>query len=233
LKKEVKIDHLLLYLIRVSTGTSLFYLCYYLFFRNDTYYLRNRICLLMSLILSLIIPLIRISGLSTGIVPIAPMKKMSDIILSGTIIESTITEKISSLNMTYFLESLYFCVTGLLLLRDLFGVAKAYSIIRKGTVKDSAFPKVILSEMGYPPFSFFPFVVIPGNKFNSVDYHEILKHENAHVRQGHTFDLLFSELLVSFLWLNPFMWMIRRSSIRSGMQRLYYKIKLIGPYCLS
>ena len=213
MKMEDQMDNLLLYLAKVSFGTGIFYLCYILFFSTDTFYLRNRIYLLISLILSFIIPLVKISGFSTGIVPVEPMKRMNDIILSGTLIESTITEKVSSLNLNYLLVCFYFGVAGLLLLRVLISVTKAYSIIRKGTLKETAFPKVILSEMEYPPFSFFPFVVIPGNKYNSADYTEILRHENAHVRQGHTFDLIFSEILIAFLWFNPFMWLIKRSIV--------------------
>jgi hypothetical protein len=72
---------------------------------------------------------------------------------------------------------------------------------------------VVLSEMEHPPFSFFPYVVIPKKTFESGEYLEILEHEKAHIRQGHTFDLLFSELLIVFLWFNPFMWLIKRSII--------------------
>jgi hypothetical protein len=78
---------------------------------------------------------------------------------------------------------------------------------------DSSFPKVILSELGHPPFSFFPFIVIPKNTYESADYSQILKHENAHITQGHTFDLLFTELIISFLWFNPFIWLIKRSMV--------------------
>jgi hypothetical protein len=206
-------DNLLLYLAKVSFWTGIFYLCYILFFSTDTFYLRNRIYLLISLILSFIIPLVKISGFSTGVVPIEPMKRMNDIILSSSRGESTIAEKVSSINLNNLFTWFYFAVAGLLLLRVLISVTKAYSIIRKGTLKDTVFPKIILSEMGYPPFSFFPFVVIPGNKYNSADYGEILRHESAHVRQGHTFDLLLSEVLIAFLWLNPFIWLFRRSIV--------------------
>jgi len=75
------------------------------------------------------------------------------------------------------------------------------------------FPKVVLSEMEHPPFSFFPYVVIPKKTYKSSDYLEILEHETAHIKQGHTFDLLFSELLIAFLWFNPFMWLIKRSIV--------------------
>jgi hypothetical protein len=206
-------DNFLLYLLKVSTGTFIFYLCYILFFSTDTFYRRNRIYLLMSLILPFIIPLTKIFNSSSGVPTIEPVKKMNEIIVSGAIAETTITEKITSANLSNLFTWFYFAIAGLLLLRVLISVTKAYSIIRKGTLSDSSFPKVILSELEYPPFSFFPFVVIPRSKFESVDFAEILKHENAHVKQGHTFDLIFSEILIAFLWFNPFMWLIKRSIV--------------------
>jgi beta-lactamase regulating signal transducer with metallopeptidase domain len=94
--------------------------------------------------------------------------------------------------------------------------------------------------MEHPPFSFFPYVVIPKKTFESGDYLEILAHEKAHIRQGHTFDLLFSELLIVFLWFNPFIWLIKRSmalnheyladkfSLRSSCSIKEYQYKLLN-----
>jgi beta-lactamase regulating signal transducer with metallopeptidase domain len=233
-------DNLLLYLLKVSSGTIIFYLCYILFFSADTFYLRNRIYLLMSLILSVVIPLLRIFNVSPGMTAFEPVKKMNDIILSGTLVESALAEKVSSFNLNHLLVWLYFLIAGLLLLRVIVSVTKAYSIITRGTLHDSAFPKIIISDMAYPPFSFFPFVVIPRSKFESSDYPEILKHENAHVRQGHTFDLILSEVLIAFLWFNPFIWLIKRSivlnheyladnfSIKNSGSKKEYQYKLLN-----
>jgi hypothetical protein len=206
-------ESFLLYLLKVSIATTVFYLCYFLFFSSDTFYRRNRIYLLVSLMLSFIIPLIRISSFSTVIATIEPVKKINDILLSGAVAETTVAEKITSNVLNNLIIWVYFAIAGLLLLRVIFSVTKAYSIIRKGTLHDNAFPKVILSDIEYPPFSFFPFVVIPRTKFESDDFPGILRHENAHVRQGHTFDLILSEVLISILWFNPFMWLIKRSIV--------------------
>jgi hypothetical protein len=213
LKKEDKMDNLLLYLLKVSTGTVIFYLCYLLFFSSDTFYMRNRIYLLISLMLSFIIPLVRISGFSTGIASMEPVKKINDIILSGTITETAISGKATSNILINRIVWVYFAIAGLLLMRVMISVAKAYTIIRKGTLLSTTFPRIIISEMEYPPFSFFPFIVIPKNKFESSDYPEILKHENVHVRQGHTFDLILCELFIALNWFNPIMWLIKRSIV--------------------
>jgi hypothetical protein len=206
-------DNLPIYLLKASTGTIIFYICYLLFFSSDTFYLRNRIYLLIGLILSFIIPLIKISIFSKGVAAIEPVKRLNDIILSGAVAETTITGKITANVWNNFIIWSYFAIAGLLFLRVIFSVTKAYSIIRKGTLHDTSFPKVILSDIEYPPFSFFPFIVIPRTRFKTDDYPGILRHENAHVRQGHTFDLILSEVLTAILWFNPVMWLIKRSIV--------------------
>jgi bla regulator protein blaR1 len=206
-------DNLLLYLLKVSVVTMLLYLCYILSFSKDTFYLRNRIFLIGLLLLSIFIPLLNVFNIIVTESSIENTNSIKSIILSGTSLEATVSEKITSFDLNSILIWIYFLVTGLFLLRILSSVAQTFMIIQKGTIQNTKFPKVVLSEMEHPPFSFFPYVVIPKKTFESGDYLEILEHETAHIKQGHTFDLLFSELLIAFLWFNPFMWLIKRSIV--------------------
>jgi len=218
----------------------LLYLCYILFFSKDTFYLRNRIFLLGLLLFSMIIPLLNVFNISVSDIIIENTKAFNTIILSGTSLEATVSEKIISNDLNNILIWLYFSITGLFLLRISYSVARTFIIIRKGIMQDTKFPKLVLSEMDHPPFSFFPYVVIQKKMFESGDYSEILEHETAHIEQGHTFDLLFSELLISFLWFNPFMWLIKRaivlnheyladhSSLKSSCSFKEYQYKLLN-----
>lgn len=206
-------DNLLLYLFKVSVVTMLLYLCYVLFFSKDTFYLRNRIFLIGLLLLSIIIPLLNVFNIFVSETSYGHTNSIKSIISSGSSLEATVSEKITSFDLNSILIWIYFLVAGFLLLRLLSGVAKTFMIIQKGTIQNTRFPKVVLSEMKHPPFSFFPYIVIPKKTLESIDYTEILEHETAHIRQGHTFDLLFSELLIAFIWFNPFMWLIKRSII--------------------
>lgn len=106
---------------------------------------------------------------------------------------------------------IYFAVTGFLILRVVVSLISTWRIINKGTVRENQFPKIIISDKNLPPFSFFPYAVIPAGYFNSGNYTDILDHEFAHIKQGHTFDLLLSELFIAFQWFNPFIWLIKRS----------------------
>ena len=131
--------------------------------------------------------------------------------------ESAYETTMSGINNTFDYNSLligiYFTITGLLMLRIIISLISSFRIIKKGTLKNNQFPKVIISENHLPPFSFFPYAVIPAEDYKSGNYTDILDHEFAHIRQLHTFDLLLSELFIAFQWFNPFIWFIKRSII--------------------
>jgi TonB family protein len=206
-------DSILLNLLKVSAGTSLFYFCYLLFFRKDTFYLRNRIFLILTLVLPLIVPAIKIPVVRDIVVPEVQINPFDNINYSQNVYASTITGPVNSLDLNTVLLLLYFSVTAFLLLRIAISLITTYRIIKKGTTNGRQFPKVVISENKLPPFSFFPYAVIPGEVYKSGNYKDILDHEFAHIRQGHTFDLLLSELFISFQWFNPFVWFIKRSVV--------------------
>ena len=45
------------------------------------------------------------------------------------------------------------------------------------------------------------------------------EHEKVHIRQKHTLDILFAELVLIFQWFNPFAWIYRRE-IESNLEFL-------------
>jgi len=92
-------------------------------------------------------------------------------------------------------------------------IATTIRIIRKGTVKNEKFPRIVVTDLKLSPFSFFPYIVFPAKFVSCDNYTDILNHEMAHVRQGHTFDLVISEILIALQWFNPFAWLVKRSII--------------------
>jgi len=225
-------DNLLFYLLKVSVGISLFYLSYFLFFSRDTFYLRNRIFLIGALLLSILIPLMNVFNISSDVSTSGTSNVINEIISTGTVIGATVSERINSFDINNILIWIYFSISGLFLLRVLISVIRTLIIIKQGTLINSSLPKVIISELDHPPFSFFPYIVIPKKTYESADYSEILKHENAHITQGHTFDLLLTELIISFLWFNPFIWLIKRSMVLNH-EYLADNISIKGSYSVK
>lgn len=233
-------DNLLMNMLKISAGTTMFYGVYLLFFRKDTFYLRNRIYLILTLLLPTIIPVLKIPVVSTIAVASEPVSVFGNTVPSVTSFETAMSVPLNSLDYYNLFAAIYFTITGILLLRVAISLISTYRIIKQGTVNNNQFPKIILSQNHLPPFSFFPFAVIPEEDYKSGKYDDIVDHEFAHIRQGHTFDLLLGELIIAFQWFNPFVWLIKRSiilnheyladhvSLRNNKSVLDYQYRLLN-----
>jgi TonB family protein len=175
--------------------------------------MRNRLLLILTLLLPTILPAIKIPIISESIVPAEPVNTIDNIIFSGNAFGTAVSGTINSFDYNKLFVWIYFTIAGLVLLRGAISIISTFRIIKKGAIKTSHFPKVIISEAQLPPFSFFPYAVIPAEDYQSGNYNDILDHELAHIRHGHTFDLLISEIFIAFQWFNPFIWLIKRSII--------------------
>lgn len=217
----------------------LFYVCYIFFLSRDTFYFRNRIALITMMLLSLSIPLFRIVSYSAEN-HLIQTNPVSNLIYSGTSIGTNMASKITLFDTRHILVWFYLFITLVFLLRLLLSLTQTFLIIRKGVLLADKSPKVIVTEKEHTPFSFYPYIVIPGEAVNSENYPEIIAHESAHVHQRHTFDLLLSEFMIAFLWFNPFIWLIKRSiilnheyladnySIRKASNAKEYQYKLLN-----
>ncbi|GAO42930.1 M56 family metallopeptidase [Flavihumibacter petaseus] len=67
------------------------------------------------------------------------------------------------------------------------------------------------------PFSFGSSVFINTSRHQEAELKEIIKHEMVHVRERHTIDMVFAELLVALNWYNPFAWLLRHA-IRQNLE---------------
>jgi beta-lactamase regulating signal transducer with metallopeptidase domain len=206
-------DSWLLYLLKVSALTSLFYLLYLLLFSRDTFFLRNRILLILTLVLPIILPVIKYSVFVDSPVNLVTSSVVDSVILPETTSVPTLPNINKSFDYNNLLEWIYFSVLGLMLLKVAISLIATLIITRKGNILRSQFPKVIISENPHPPFSFFPYIVIPKDLYENGKYLDVIEHESAHVRQGHTFDLLLGEIYIAFQWFNPFAWFIKKSII--------------------
>jgi TonB family protein len=214
LRKEGKMDNLLIYLFKVSIGTTLLYIGYLLLFSKDTFYIRNRILLILILLLPIILPAIKIPIVAESSFATDTNESINNIFLPVASSEGNIPG-IATGTFDFFrlFGWIYFSISGLFLLRCVISVIVTLTIIKRGVVRNDQFPKIVITDLKLSPFSFFPYIVIPAVYDNSETYNDVFNHEIAHVKQGHTFDLLLSEILIAAQWFNPFIWFIKRSII--------------------
>jgi hypothetical protein len=188
----------LYYLLEANLYLALFYGCYHLLFHKETFYSINRYFLIGATLLAFALPLLQIGYLNRFFQPeydplltgaVAPIAdEGSDLIKLG----------ISSL---YWLVAVFF---SLKLLRDLYQII---ALSRKTKRHHDGQVIHIELEKGKSAFSFFNLLFIPANVAGK---ETILKHEMVHIRQRHSLDILFFEIIQILSWFNPVSYLIKK-----------------------
>jgi len=103
----------------------------------------------------------------------------------------------------YLLGASFFIVRFLILIFWLVRLARKYGVKRVHGVKLICFFEDI------SPFSFFRYVFMNREAVSTDDYRAILAHEQVHIRQRHSLDLMVIQGITVIQWFNPFAWLVR------------------------
>ncbi|MDQ7949351.1 MAG: TonB family protein [Pedobacter sp.] len=181
------------YLLQVNIYLIVFYGFYRLLLASETYFVLNRIYLLASGVLSLTIPFLRFEwfGKQEMAKPIyIGVDQLNQLLTQVTVIEEH-RAKFDWGNLIVLVYLIGICCFALRLLAQLLAIRKLLKTITNGMA-----------------FSFFRKKVISAN----VPEHETVNlHEEVHVKQLHTIDVLFFEILGIFTWLNPIIYFYKKT----------------------
>lgn len=212
------------YVLESSICLILFLMVYRLLIANLTHFSWMRIYLLVSVTLSLILPILIIPiHWSTSILPSnlfynptyflnnQPEEYFGGQTLFnnlGTFGSNNIRQGIIAvLIVTYIIGLLYNAYN---FARNLRSIQKC--IKQNPKVRDGKFWFVDLNET-MPPFSFFNYIFI-ANSYQSLspaDLQRIKDHEKVHAQQFHTIDVLFIEFISIVFWFNPLLPYLKKS----------------------
>jgi TonB family protein len=103
---------------------------------------------------------------------------------------------------------IYLAGVTLFILRMILGMLKVASLKNRGEKINFNTYSIVYVKKEVAPFSFFRTVFLNRNLIESSHESLIINHELVHIRQKHTVDRLFIELLKSILWFNPIIWFI-------------------------
>ncbi|MFY7669577.1 M56 family metallopeptidase [Tenacibaculum sp. MEBiC06402] len=195
---------MLSYIIQVILFQTLFLAVYDIFLSRETFFSKNRFYLILSAIVSFILPLIKLPVIKDA-VPQEYTILLPEVVLSP----QSIIEKQEWYQSIDYLHVLFWfgVVTGIL-----FFLVKLYSIIKlllKNNVQKKEGYKLIILSNSTKAFSFFNFIFI-GENIPKERKDKIIQHELVHARQKHTLDLLFFELLKICMWFNPILWVFQK-----------------------
>ena len=199
-------NHLSQYLLQSSACLAALYLVYWLLLRRETFFTVNRFFLVSAALLSLLIPLIRVNLYDIG-----PVRSVV-IYLDPVIITP---EKIGDIASRYgsgvqTVWIIYITGVAIFLARFIFQLVQLVFLAKRHEVRRSEGINLVLIDHAYSPFSFFNYVFVNSSQEKDPEISTIINHEQVHVKQWHSVDLIIMELLIILQWFNPFAWFIGR-----------------------
>ena len=203
------------YIVQVVAFQLLFIMAYDLFLKKETFFNWNRAYLLVSSILSFIIPLIKIN-LFSEIVPQAylialPAVEIGNVSSANQIVLSEVG--ITQDGSFWTFQNIFILGASCALLLLVFKVGYIIKLLVKNPRRWKGDIVLVKLLNSISAFSFLHYVFI-GEKINKEEQQSIFKHEMVHVTQKHTLDLLYFEVLRVFFWFNPLVYMYQ-NRIRS------------------
>ncbi len=199
------------YILEVSFCWSIFYLAYYFLFGKETFFHVNRGYLLTTLIVGLLLPVFNFSLPSFGAQQELSLGEYLTPITTGlTSVEEVVGVTITAsalepgLNLWTVLQWVYWLGVIFFGLRFLIGISQIIREYRRATIESKGNYRLVRTQAIHVPFSFFSCLFWSDQvDYNEIDKAKILDHELAHIRQGHSFDVMLTEVLSIFLWCSP------------------------------
>ena len=237
----------LVYVAEWALTLTLLYSLYGLLLKRETFHDINRGILLLILCLSALLPLCPVET-----------EHASTLSQQLDVIETTIYESVSATPATMSAGSTqatislslwprvlaWVYITGVIICMGhyLLSLASLARLITRGDrVRAKGMPRGVrvIYSAGLPVSCSWMCWIMTGSKETARRGNPILEHELAHVRLGHSLDMLLCELTARLLWFLPFAWMLRkdlrdvhefqadRKVLRSGIEEEGYQHLLI------
>ncbi|PTT34426.1 hypothetical protein DBR28_13615, partial [Chryseobacterium sp. HMWF028] len=198
-------EAILLYFGKIILCSGVTFLYYQLSLKDKTFHHYNRFYLLAAIVISLLLPLIRVDDFTIEV--------NNDMYMLLDKIQNFNTQKNIDNGNLYF--NLIFSALGLVslyflgkLFYGIFKIQQFKNQFQKESFDGINFYRTDLTEA---PFSYFK------NLFwkNTITLHsdigkQILKHEMVHIEQKHSFDKIFIEIITAVFWFNPFFHIIKK-----------------------
>ncbi len=194
------------YMLQILALQLLFLIVYDVFLKKETFFNWNRIYLIVTPILSMVLPNIKIALIQEHIPPQYTFQ-LPAVLIGDINAQHILLSEVVLTNEGSFFEFLtveFVWYTGMLVSLLLF-CFKLYKIIklRQSGNKTKVSGHTIVSLPGTnTAFSFFNTIFL-GTRLSETQKTNILLHEKIHVSQYHSLDLILFEILRIIFWFNP------------------------------
>ncbi|MCF0070171.1 M56 family metallopeptidase [Dyadobacter sp. CY261] len=213
------------YLLKLSVSFTLIALFYHLVLRKLTFYNLNRHYLRFYSLLCFLIPLININTVIAPSPTFTPTRAFVQSV--PTITRVTAPETSSFLQaapsepafpeVTDWILWIWIAGMALMVLRLLLQIRSYLKIKSQSHLISDDGVKIYHFDLKISPFSFWNSIFYNPHLHQPDELQDMILHEYIHVRQWHSVDVIWSEILCIVNWFNPFAWLIR-SAIRQNLE---------------
>jgi hypothetical protein len=208
------------FIIKSSLSLIVMFGLYWFLLRKEKLFAFNRVFLIFSVLFSLTLPFISIPISIQNSEPQGSLEKTLSSVIPAYSLEqyafsSTVNQSFNKseplqvplngkINYSQILVLLY--ITGVLLLlvrfiRNIFFISHQMKISEKITYSGQ---RLVLTNNQINPFCFFNTIFVSKQDYlNNEIAEELLSHEIEHIRQSHSADVIFIELVKIIYWFNP------------------------------
>ncbi|HTH81808.1 MAG TPA: M56 family metallopeptidase [Mucilaginibacter sp.] len=230
---------LFVFLLKVNIALLVFCLGYYTILRRLTFYTLNRIYLGVAIVFSSAYPFLNIDGFARNHQQLT--EPVQTVIYRIKAPAESLVEPIINQSTYWYWAEIILCIGAVVfairLMVQLISLYRLYKNSKPGNIQDY---EVRIVNADVSPFSFWQTIYVNPANLNPDDLKSILQHEQVHVTQWHTLDILLTELSVIFYWFNPGIWLIKkavreniefitdRKILQQGMDSKAYQYSLLS-----
>lgn len=195
------------YMLKASLSMGVLSILYFCFLRHDTLNGLRRISLIFILLFSAIFPFIRFNLVAKDSDSLIYQVNLSQIEINPI---NPNLEKGQAFNYQLIILTILIIGAIFFSLKFLVQLFSVLILIRKSKLKREGSFIFIYVEENITPFSFFNLIFISTDGKAETGSELMIKHEKAHARQKHSFDVMLAELFCIVFWWNPIVWLLRR-----------------------
>ncbi|NND64065.1 MAG: hypothetical protein HKN48_12815, partial [Flavobacteriaceae bacterium] len=198
------------YLLKSVAILSLFYMVYFIFLRKDTLFTAKRHFFLFGIAAALFLPFVEITRTIVREAQVLQSNPVMD--LSGNATDISVASEPEVVFNVWEIALIIYGIGVLFMLSKLtIQLISLLKLLR--TYPSEKHQKYSFVKVGeaITPFSFFRYIVFNPASHSEEELKMILKHEQVHVSQWHSIDIIVGHMTRAVQWVNPFSWWYKKS----------------------
>ncbi len=198
-------EETMVYIWKASWVLALFFVAYRVLLKNETFFIYNRLFLILGLLGSFLVPLLYVKKyiqlLPTTFTRVIPagngMAQASYDIQAGIGIDTLIIS-------VYGIGVLFFSIKFAVQLCSL------KNFIQQGIHEKKGAYVFVATSRNVTPFSFFKYIVFNPDCYQKSELSSIISHEKVHCSQWHSVDIILAHLTQIIFWFHPISWLYKK-----------------------